>query len=151
VANGDIGLVEAVVGRTMNVRLADPGRRVQAPLPAAPDPASPDEDGSSDGSGGAAAGFDLAYAVSGHKAQGSQWPYVVILADPGPRACRVASRNWWYTSLSRAGKLCVVVGQKATVDWQCRVNALARNTCLAELLRLPAAPQGSGAAGGVSP
>jgi hypothetical protein len=130
----------------MNVHLADPDRRVQVPLPAAPDPAAPDA-----GSGGAAAGFDLAYAVSGHKAQGSQWPYVVIVADPGPQAGRVASRNWWYTSLSRAGKLCIVVGQKATVDWQCRVNALARKTCLVELLRLPAAPQGSGAAGGVSP
>lgn len=50
--------------------------------------------------------WDLAYALTAHKAQGSEWPHVVI-ADQGPREYN----RWMYTALTRAQKAAIVV------DW----------------------------------
>jgi hypothetical protein len=56
-----------------------------------------DEDGNEKGRG---CNFDLGYAVTGHKMQGSECPVVIVLIDDYPGASFVCSRNWWYTSLS---------------------------------------------------
>lgn len=57
----------------------------------------------------------LAYCVTVHKAQGSEWPVVVIpLARCLPQ--RMLTRNWIYTAISRAAKLCVIVGEPALVN-----------------------------------
>lgn len=52
--------------------------------------------------------FVLGWAITGHKSQGSDWPVVVCVIDEA--AGRVASREYWYTAISRAKKLCVLVG-----------------------------------------
>lgn len=44
-------------------------------------------------------GFDFAYAMTCHKAQGSSWPHVAIAAE-WPH--RDSWRNWLYTALTRA-------------------------------------------------
>lgn len=77
--------------------------------------------------------FDLGYAITCHKAQGSEWPIVVVIADDA--ADRVASREWHYTAISRASERCIILGRMATVAKQCRrVTLRDRKTFLRELL-----------------
>ena len=78
--------------------------------------------------------FDLAYAVTCHKFQGAQSPVVIVIADEG--ANQVASRAWWYTALTRAGRLCVTIGKRGTILAQCqRVDLQNRKTFLREGLQ----------------
>jgi exodeoxyribonuclease V alpha subunit len=60
--------------------------------------------------------WDLGYALTVHKSQGSEWPIVVVMLDTYPGAKMVCSREWFYTSISRAKRLCVCVGKTATVE-----------------------------------
>lgn len=77
--------------------------------------------------------FDSAYAVTCHKFQGAQSPVVIVVADEG--ANQVASRAWWYTALTRAGKLCVTIGKRSTIVAQCqRIDLQNRKTFLKERL-----------------
>lgn len=78
--------------------------------------------------------FDLAYAITCHKSQGSEWPVVIILADDA--ADRVACREWHYTGISRGAERCIILGKKSTVARQCRrVTLRDRKTFLVELIR----------------
>jgi exodeoxyribonuclease-5 len=51
--------------------------------------------------------FDFAYALTVHKAQGSQWPNVMIIDESG--CFRQDSRKWLYTALTRASESVTVV------------------------------------------
>jgi exodeoxyribonuclease V alpha subunit len=62
--------------------------------------------------------FDLGYAITGHKSQGSQWPVVITIADEG--AYTVCSRNWWYTAISRASTMQFILGRRSKINEQCR-------------------------------
>lgn len=48
--------------------------------------------------------FDWAYAITCHKAQGSEWPHVSIVDDSGAfrRRDRDDSAKWLYTAITRA-------------------------------------------------
>jgi exodeoxyribonuclease V alpha subunit len=48
----------------------------------------------------------LAYAITGHKSQGSEAPVVIVVAQP----TRVLSREWAYTCMTRARERCYFVG-----------------------------------------
>jgi exodeoxyribonuclease V alpha subunit len=75
--------------------------------------------------------FALGYAITVHKSQGSQWPVVIIIADPN--GARVATREWWYTGISRASQRCIIIGDKNVVEAQARkVSLEQRKTFLAE-------------------
>lgn len=77
--------------------------------------------------------WDLGFAISAHKSQGSSWPIVVVMVDEYGGAQRVMSRQWIYTALSRAEKLCVAVGSKKTIDSVCQRDAISnRKTFLKE-------------------
>ena len=91
-----------------------------------------DEDG--DGKAGGGLGdWCHAYAVTCHKSQGSEWPCVIVLADPA--AGGVADRHWWYTAVTRARGACLVVGDRGAFESQRRRGSLARRkTFLCELL-----------------
>jgi exodeoxyribonuclease V alpha subunit len=52
--------------------------------------------------------FSLAYAITGHKMQGSQAPIVITLLSSG-NANMVADRGWFYTALTRATHLAILV------------------------------------------
>ena len=52
--------------------------------------------------------LELAYAVTIHKSQGSEYPAVVIPMAPGPRV--LLSRNLLYTAVTRARKCVCLVG-----------------------------------------
>jgi exodeoxyribonuclease V alpha subunit len=133
VANGDVGLVRAV-GPTLSVARFDaPDRLVKIPTGKRKgEDREPGEDGSEiQGAGG---DFGLAYAITTHKAQGSEWPVVIVLADQ--RGQLVCSRNWWYTAISRATQLCIIVGERCLVERQCKRESLGRRkTFLKELLQ----------------
>ena len=79
--------------------------------------------------------FELGYAISTHKSQGSQWPVVIVMLDDSGGALRVCSREWIYTSISRAEQCCYLVGQLGTAYRYTRNRAIdGRKTFLKERL-----------------
>lgn len=54
--------------------------------------------------------LDLAYAISGHKFQGSEADVIVAIFPFDYASRMVVSRQYLYTALTRAKKLCVVIG-----------------------------------------
>lgn len=56
--------------------------------------------------------FNFGYAVTVHKAQGSQWERVVLFDESG--AFRESAQRWLYTGITRAaGSITIVSGEKA--------------------------------------
>lgn len=58
--------------------------------------------------------LDLAYAVTVHKSQGSEYPAVILPILAGPSA--LFNRNLLYTAVTRAKKAVVLVGSRSAVD-----------------------------------
>jgi exodeoxyribonuclease V alpha subunit len=77
----------------------------------------------------------LAYAVTVHKSQGSEYPAVVL---PLSREhSMLLQRNLLYTAITRARRLCVLVGQSRALSWAVKNDRVAqRNTGLAERLKM---------------
>ena len=75
----------------------------------------------------------LAYAVTVHKSQGSEYPIVVM---PITKAhYMMMKRNLVYTGITRAKSLCVMVGQKPTLYMAINtLDTTKRNTYLKEFL-----------------
>lgn len=78
--------------------------------------------------------LELAYAITIHKAQGSEYPAVVIPLLPGPR--QLYHRNLLYTAVTRAKKCVTLVGSDATfyemiqnTNEQNRYTSLAERIC----------------------
>lgn len=68
--------------------------------------------------------LELAYVVTKHLAQGSEWPYVVSMIDDSFAADRIDCRESHYTGLSRMQKLVTTIGKKSAFDKQCLRSAL---------------------------
>lgn len=146
-ANGEQGRVVDVADKLTTVRLTAPKRCIKVPRGDAREStsgASHANNSGNDGNGNdgndmsAATGcnFDLAYAISCHKSQGSEWPVVLVGLDEYPGARYVCSREWLYTAISRAKKLCLLVGKRATADGMCLRQAIQRRkTFLKELIQ----------------
>lgn len=130
-ANGEIGRVVAVGDGSCVCRFGENETLVRVGAKA-----GSGDDGSGGGGGnegGGEADFDFGYAVTCHKCQGSESPCVIVVADDS--ASSVADRSWWYTAISRASKLCVVVGPSGVIDKQVRkVNIVKRKTFLVEVI-----------------
>ena len=78
--------------------------------------------------------LELAYAITIHKAQGSEYPAVVIPLLSGPR--QLFHRNLLYTAITRARKCVTIVGNDQTFQEMIRnTNEHNRNTSLAERIR----------------
>ena len=140
VANGDLGEVIEIAEKRFVARLRNPDRTVIIPRGKVVD-REVDEDGEETDKGtGTGCAWELGYALSVHKAQGSEWPWVIVLLDEYAGARRVCSREWLYTSLSRAKSRCVLIGKKTVADAMCKRVALAkRKTFLRELIHLKSA------------
>ena len=78
--------------------------------------------------------LELAYAITVHKSQGSEYPAVVIPLLQGPR--QLYHRNLLYTAVTRAKKCVTLVGSEAVFQEMIRNNQdRKRNTSLAERIR----------------
>lgn len=78
--------------------------------------------------------LQLAYALSIHKAQGSEYPAVILVL--GTSHYMMLQRNLLYTALTRARRLCVLVGDQRAIGRAVRNDKAARRyTRLAERLR----------------
>lgn len=115
VFNGDIGIVEQVImeDRTLFVRFDDSLVEYEA--------SELDE-------------VTLAYATTIHKAQGSEYPIVVIPILMTHFV--MLQRNLIYTGITRAKKICVLIGQPKALAYAIRnLTVTKRNTKLKERLR----------------
>lgn len=127
VANGEQGRVVDVAERVTTVELDAPRRAIKVPRG---QPAGSDEDDETTDTG---CTWDLAYTITTHKAQGSEWPIVITLVDDYPGARMVCSREWLYTALSRLSQFEVAIGQRSTAMDMVRRPALdLRKTFLVE-------------------
>ncbi|MBQ6559115.1 MAG: ATP-dependent RecD-like DNA helicase [Clostridia bacterium] len=93
--NGDMGIIEAIFVRDkLMVIVFDEDKRVEYPF------TNLDE-------------LDLAYAITVHKSQGSEFPIVVMpVCSFAPM---LMSRNLFYTAVTRAKDMVVLVGSEKTV------------------------------------
>ena len=62
--------------------------------------------------------ISLAYAISIHKSQGSEFPVVILPLLGGPEM--LLTRNLLYTAITRAKKMVVIVGSQRTVETMVR-------------------------------
>lgn len=78
--------------------------------------------------------LEHAYAITIHKAQGSEYPAVVIPILTGPR--QLLHRNLLYTAVTRAKRCVTLVGDDRTIQRMIQnVNEQKRYTSLAERIR----------------
>lgn len=116
VFNGDIGIVTAIhtYDETVEVEF-DEKRKVNYPFKLL------DE-------------LELAYAVTIHKSQGSEYPAVIIPLLSGPK--QLYCRNLLYTAVTRAKKCVTLVGSDTVFQEMIRnVEEQKRNTSLSERIR----------------
>ena len=68
--------------------------------------------------------LSLAYCLSVHKSQGSEFPVVIMPVTPGPSM--LLTRNLFYTALTRARSLVVLVGTEEVISTMTRNDHEAR-------------------------
>lgn len=77
--------------------------------------------------------IDLAYALTGHSTQGSQFKYVLLALDFS--AYTLLNKQWVYTGLTRASHKCAFVFENEALRYAIRKNdIIKRNTFLKDLL-----------------
>jgi len=109
VANGEQGIVTDVSENWIQVKAEEPFRWLMIPR-----------------KGGAnvdGCKWTLAYAISVHKSQGSQWPITIIVIDDYAGARWVCSRNWLFTAISRSSGIGYLIGKKVTAERFCLRDA----------------------------
>lgn len=120
VANGDVGTVVDTARREGTVRVAFPRGEVTYPA-------------------GKVRDLVPAWAVTVHKAQGGEWPVVVLVCDPAHRT--MLWRNLAYTAITRAQRALVLVGRADALRLAARsVRPSQRHTGLAWRLASAAEP-----------
>jgi exodeoxyribonuclease V alpha subunit len=127
VANGELAEVIAVETKRLLAKLRITGDEIVIPR------------GKSSEGDEAATGcnWDLAYALTCHKLQGSEALMVVVMLDNYPSARRVCDRSWLYAAISRAKQHCFLVGKRHIADSMCRTqNITKRKTLTRERIQL---------------
>jgi len=133
VANGELGSVRTVQEKLFTVGFANPTREIIVPRGKQDDGDDAADDADEKASTGCK--FDLGYALSCHRMQGSEVQCVIGIIDEYPGARMVCSREWLYTLISRGKSYVELIGKKATADAMCRRVALSkRKTFLRELI-----------------
>lgn len=104
--NGDTGIIEEIneFAESMTISF-DEGRMVEYPFKQLEE-------------------LELAYAVTIHKSQGSEYPAVVIPLLSGPRM--LLNRNLLYTAVTRAKKCVTIVGDDKTFNEMIQNNSQQR-------------------------
>lgn len=131
VANGQLAKVLEVEDKSLIAQIEKSDVVIRIPRGKASEAESDEEEASNGCS------FDLAYALSCHKYQGSECPWVIVLADEYAGAKRIYSFEWWYTGWSRGKQQVYTVGKRSTVDAAIRRRVLPlRKTFLREQIGL---------------
>lgn len=79
--------------------------------------------------------WDLAYALTCHKSQGSEAPVAIVVIDASAGGKLVSSRSWLYTAVSRARNRCYIVGRLQTMkNMLVKDDARARRTDLVRMI-----------------
>lgn len=113
VANGEIGRVVAVGAKQTIARFSEGDALVKILMGKQKDAEDEEEGaGGEESGGGRGCNFDHAYAITCHKCQGSEAPCVIVVGDD--QAGQLTTREWIYTAISRASKLCLLVGKMST-------------------------------------
>ena len=96
VFNGDVGRVERIdtMAKVMDI-VFDDGRSASYPFNQLEE-------------------IDLAYAVTIHKSQGSEYPAILLPLMPGP--AMLYNRNLLYTAITRAKKCVMIIGDEDTFN-----------------------------------
>lgn len=115
VFNGDIGTIEGIYPEASLMRVAfDDGREADYPFSNLEN-------------------IDLAYAITIHKSQGSEYPVVVIPLLPAPR--QLMNRNLLYTAVTRARKCVILIGRRTVFsDMENNATAAVRYSGLRDFL-----------------
>jgi exodeoxyribonuclease V alpha subunit len=92
VFNGDIGIIESIDRACLTVNFDD--RTVEYDF-------------------GLLEDLDMAYAITVHKSQGSEYPTVIMPVGSAPQMLQ--TRNLLYTAITRAQKRVILVGKKEVV------------------------------------
>lgn len=156
VANGEQAIVKAVFPKYIIAELQNPPRLVRIPCGSSKkneseetekeDEKTDSKPNAKDDDNGNGCDWDLGWAITVHKSQGSQWPVIIVCIDEYPGASGeygVCDRAWLYTAISRAQKACFLVGMKHTADGMCRRQFIGRRkTAMVELIRELAAKEG---------
>ena len=66
--------------------------------------------------------LELAYAMTVHKAQGSEFEAVVVAVSNG-MSRRLLTRSILYTAITRAKRLLVLVGNADAIEYMVKTNA----------------------------
>ena len=116
VFNGDMGVITEINQYTETIEVEfDEARRVKYGFDAAEE-------------------LELAYAITVHKSQGSEYPAVIIPLLQGPRL--LYNRNLLYTAVTRAKKCLTIIGSDTVFQEMIQnKNEQARYTSLAERIR----------------
>jgi exodeoxyribonuclease V alpha subunit len=132
VANGELAKAKDIKPGRM-VEVSDPKRSIlicHAPV-------QENEQGIDDSENtakGAVGDWDLGYCLSTHRSQGSQWKFVIVMADS--KGAMVQSRQWLFTAISRAEIATFVIGQKQVVNAMLKRDGISgRKTFLVERIR----------------
>ena len=113
--NGDVGILTAVDKQKGVVEVDFDGRKAVYPALNLKD-------------------LELAYAVTVHKSQGSEFEAVILpVVDVPPMLCY---RNLFYTALTRARSKMITIGKQATIEEMVRNDRKIRRDWEAELMQI---------------
>jgi exodeoxyribonuclease V alpha subunit len=133
VANGELAKAKDIKPGRMVVEVQDPKRQIMI----CHAPVQENEKGIDDSENttkGAVGDWDLGYALSVHRSQGSQWKFAIVMVDS--KGQMVQSRNWLFTAISRAEIATFVIGQKQVVNAMLKRDGISgRKTFLVERIR----------------
>lgn len=134
VANGELGEIVAIEDKFFDIRLEGSTRVIQVPRGQSKETIDGDDNEKSVSTG---CSWDLGYALSVHKFQGSEQKIVIAMLDSYYGAKQICDQSWMITSISRAQIYCELVGTEAQAEQFCRHWKLPhRKTFLANRIRL---------------
>lgn len=122
VANGEQGEVLGFDTGKMIVRVLAPTRIISIPMSKPKD----------DDDAGSKTAWDLGYAITCHRSQGSEWMISLGIVDDAGAAKRIQTKNWLITAISRSRKMGIVIGNLPTIRRVAQTAGLDRKTFLQE-------------------